>query len=670
MKKLLFIITEVAPLDKGGIGTFSRNMIRKFAGEFSIAFLYCGKASREALEKEYPKIKFFFLTSQGGQALMQKTSPEISEILAEEVDNIFQKETFDYVEFMDWGGWAHQTIMLKCCGKSNIPHSTTIAVRIHSTEHALRKYEHRLLSLRDGETSDIELASLLLADVVICHVNPIAKLIAGEIKAIFGRDISEKIVVVPMPVYINGEEKKRSIIATRQTNIVFSSKTQQFKRPDLFILGATAFLERNKKHTGKVIFAAHINEDAYTKALFTLISTTQKNNFVRERKFTQKERESVIASGITVFPAEYESFCFAAYEASMSGSIVVLNERNPAFEDGSPWVDGVNCIKFDGTTGGLCSALERAVALGKPLQSVRANLPQAQILIPPAPPQNDIPPSVDILIYVNDLKGMGRTMNSIVLNAFGVETTIHLYLANEVGQALKAGHETLGKIQGRLNILPPRIKPIEALRTCALQSASDFILVMASGNELAPDILNAFTQACGHHNVDVFSSWTRNANRDGYLNRFYGALPMGGWRYNMIASPLAFYKTSLLKKYFEKAGGRVFNFYALHLYLSMTGATYIISARDECVSDNPYHEYCIHDCGPTDKSAFFRAVVLDVLPIPPPTLALLMAKPELAQPVVLASSMVLPSLDLYIYRKYIKKIKFFDNILRFFKIVK
>jgi len=669
MKKLLFVVTEVAPLDKGGIGTFSRNMIRKFSMEFSISFLYCGKASRDALEKEYPKIKFFFPACEG-QVLMGKTSPEISEMLAEEVDRIFQKETFDYVEFMDWGGWAHQTIMLKCCGKSNIPHSTAIAVRIHSTEHVLGKYEHRLISLRDGETADFEQASLLLADVIICHVEPIARLIASEIKALFGKDISEKIMVTPIPVYLNDKERDRSIIATRQTNIVFSSKTQQIKRPDLFILGVSAFLARNKTHMGKVVFAAHINEDVYTKATFALIPKAFKNNFIRDRKFTQKERESVIASGITVFPAEYESFCFAAYEASMSGSIVVLNTHNPAFGDGSPWIDSVNCIKFDGTSGGLCSALERALALGKPLRSVRANLPDAQILIPIAPPKSNIPPSVDILIYVYDLKSMGRTMNSIMLNAFAPETKIHLFLANEIGQALKAGHEMLGGTNGKFTVLPPGANPIEALRICAQECTSDFILFLASGNELSPDILNALTQAHGHHDVDVFSSRTRNVNWDGVLNRFYGAMPMGGWRYNIIASPLAFYKTSLLKKYFEKAGGRVFNFYAMHLYFSMTGATYVISARDECVKSNPYHEYCIHDSAPTEKSAFFRAVLLDVLPIPPPTLALLMAKPELAQPVVSSSGKALPSFDLYIYRKYLKKIKVIDNLLRFFKIVK
>jgi hypothetical protein len=667
MKKLLFVVSEVAPVDKGGIGTFSRNLIKKFAKTFSISFLYCGNASAAALEKEYPEIKFYFI-ADGGRELMIKTSSQISEILADELDAIFQKENFDYVEFMDWGGWAHQSIMLKRCGKSNIPHSTPIAVRVHSTEHALRKYEYRLLSLRDAETSDFELASLLLADVVICHVASIASLIVAEIKNLFGKDISKKLVVTPMPVYINGKEKSQSIVATPATSIVFSSKTQQIKRPDLFVRGVSAYLERHKEHAGKILFAAHITEDAYARAVFSLIPKTCKNNFITNHSFTQMERDETIATGITVFPAEYESFCFAAYEASLSGAIVVLNERNPAFSDETPWIDGVNCIKFDGSVKGLCAALERAFDLHEPLQSVRANLPEPKILIPKAPENREARPSIDILIYANDLRGIERTLHSLALNSFDAKTSIHLFLTDKAFQTLESNADIASKIGGKVNVVPLGIYPIEAFATCIRTDNSDYLLFMNSGDELSPDILAAFVQSCKFHNMDVFSSRTRNMHPTGFLNRFYGPMPFAGWRCNVIAPPLAFYRTSLIREYFQKARGRSFNFYSMHLHLTMTGAEYVISPRHECISDNPYCEYSIHESSFTEKSAFFRALLFDFLPIPPPTLAMLMSKPVLTQTSA-APTKSLPSFDTYIYRKYIKKIGLLDNILRRFKIV-
>lgn len=669
MKKLLFVVTEIAPLDKGGIGTFSRNMVRRFSGEFSMAFLYCGNILPEAIKREYPDIKFYFLPC-GLRELSGKTAAQISELLAETLDFIFQTDVFDYVEFMDWGGWAHQSIMLKRSGKSNISHSTVIAVRIHSTEHALRKYEHRLLSLHDGVASDFELTSVLLADLVICHVAPIAKLVVDEIKSLFGKDITHKIAVTPMPVYINGDEEEHSTIATESTEIVFSSKTQQIKRPDVFVHGVSAFLEKNKNHEGDVVFAAHINEDTYTRSVFSLIPKRLMHRFVYDRFFKKEERDGAIANGITVFPAEYESFCFAAYEASLLGSIVVLNETNPAFSEATPWVDGVNCIKFDGTADGLCLALERVISLKQPLQSIRGRLPEAQIIIPDlSGPRRQAPPLIDIVIYAKDLKDMGDTMSSIKLNSFGNETDVHLFLADEAAQSLETDSVTRDKIAGRFSVVPSATNPVELLGACAQKSKSDYILFIASGNQLAPDLLATFKKSFEHYDADVFSTWTRNLHHGGHLNRYYGAMPLNAWRYNMIASPLAFYKTSLLKKYFKKAGGRLFNFYAMHMYLSMTGADYVISSRNECITDNPYHEYCIHDSGAIERAAFFRAILFEMLQVPPPTLAILMAKPELMQLTASGPGKGLPSFDTYIYRKYIKKVKILDNILRYLKIV-
>lgn len=668
MKKLLFVVTEIAPFDKGGIGTFSKNMIRKFSKEFSMAFLYCGDALDDVVERAYPETKFYF-PPDGDQRLRGKPASQISEIIANNLDSIFQKDVYDYVEFMDWGGWAHQTLMLKRCGLSNIPATTTIAVRIHSTEHALRKYEHRHLSLKDGETSDFELASLLLADMVVCHVPPIARIVADEIKNLFGRDISGKIVVTPMPVYISTPEKECSIVATPETSIVFSTKTQQIKRPDVFVIGTSLFLDKNKNHKGQVIFAAHLNDDTYTRLVFSLIPRGLRHRFTHDRIFSPAERDSVIANGIIVFPGEYESFCFAAYEASLSGAIVVLNEMNPAFADGTPWEDGVNCIKFDGTSEGLARALERTLSLKRPLQSVRFLLSEPQIIIPDAPPPSQKPqPSIDILIYVRDMKKLSATINSIKLNSFSKETTVRLFLTAATAQAVESNQEMAGKIAGKITVIPDGLHPIMTLRECALESNADYVLFMWSGAELSPNLLEAFAKSFEHQTPDVFSSWTRNSNGDEYLNRFYGVMPLNGWRYNMIAPPLAFYKTALLREYFKKAGGRIFNFYAMHLCFSLTGANYVVSPRNECIIDNPFNEYSIHDSGPVEKSAFYRAVLLDFLPISPPTLAILMTKPELHQ-AASPPGKALPSLDTYIYRKYIKKIKFLDNIFRFFKIV-
>jgi hypothetical protein len=51
---------------------------------------------------------------------------------------------------------------------------------------------------------------------------------------------------------------------------------------------------------------------------------------------------------VTIFSTAYESFCLAAHEAALLGSMVVVNNNNPAFGDDTPWIDEENCFKFDG----------------------------------------------------------------------------------------------------------------------------------------------------------------------------------------------------------------------------------------------------------------------------------------------------------------------------------
>jgi hypothetical protein len=87
---------------------------------------------------------------------------------------------------------------------------------------------------------------------------------------------------------------------------------------------------------------------------------------------------------VAIFPGAFETFCFAAYEASLAGALVVLNTTNIGFGDGTPWIDGVNCLKFDGSIGGLRDLLSqiftsdsfsRRIGQLRPIDYKHANAP-------------------------------------------------------------------------------------------------------------------------------------------------------------------------------------------------------------------------------------------------------------------------------------------------------
>lgn len=262
--------------------------------------------------------------------------------------------SFEYIEFPDWGGLAFSTVQEKLLGLAFV--NSIIGVRLHSTDSILASLEDRHIDSQTLCLHDLERKSLADCDLVIAHLPDIA----DKIKSFYGFTDSiwnDKILIQSCPVVIDGTIASSSSTINEYTPIVFSSKIQSFKRPEVFIRGCVGFLRERPTYQGSIMILAHAFDMDYLNRVKQLIPEDLKNRFVFDGNASSSMRNKIISRSICIFPTIYESFCLAAYEASMMGALCILNFQNPAFGEKTPWKDNINCLKFDGTVEGLKNIL-------------------------------------------------------------------------------------------------------------------------------------------------------------------------------------------------------------------------------------------------------------------------------------------------------------------------
>ena len=277
---------------------------------------------------------------------------------------------FDIVEFPDFGGWAVASVEAKRAGLAF--RNTLFSVRIHSTQGVLYRVER--FAHHPGNWIGILLDSER-------HLLAHADLIVGHDRAIMDfnethYDLSERwrgrrFLEFP-PILLDKESKTSGkALADKQeakeervdsdSDFIFSSRLQQFKRPDIFIRAAVAFLEKHSYYEGHFRLVSYGWDQAYIAGLQALVPEEFKEKILFVFEASAAERNAYLKRSIVVVPSDYESLCLFAFEAAEMGCKVILNERCPAFGESNRWRDGENCLLFDGSVEGLAAEMERAL---------------------------------------------------------------------------------------------------------------------------------------------------------------------------------------------------------------------------------------------------------------------------------------------------------------------
>lgn len=382
----VFVTRELFPFTAGGIGRVVANILATSSKDDleRTAILYVGNNVDDgAFSTIYPSVRFMPLSGEDyrlvddegrryppSEAFTDTALHWESVLILQGLRALRERHgELSYVEFVDWGGTAFAATQEKLLG--NDFGDTVLAVRLHTTDSILADFEPRTPDIHGLCLHDLERKALADCDLIVAQLGPVSE----AFRTFYGFSNEEwrgRVCVHAPPVLLDTlKVADASIIIDENTPLVFSSKLQDIKRPDVFVRGCAQFMLANPAYKGKAVFLAHAFDAHYQESIRGLIPEVLQGRFVFARGLAGAAREKTIAASICIFPSPWESFCLAAYEASLSGAICVLNSRNPAFGDETPWLDQENCIKFDGIPSSLASALGRLYSSGSERRPVK-----------------------------------------------------------------------------------------------------------------------------------------------------------------------------------------------------------------------------------------------------------------------------------------------------------
>lgn len=371
MKYLAFVTMELYPLTAGGIGRVMYNILETMSPEDrarTVVLLTADGIDIRLAQAMFQDVRFETLSDVGTVGDSDRYPPKFaytntewhwrSVCVLRKLQKLEQAGIkFEYIEFPDWGGLGFAATQEKLF--SNAFSGASLAVRLHCSEGMIMSAEAHLLDRSALGLYDIERKTLRDCDIVVAQLIPVAHC-NRELYGFEEKEWSPRIILHRPPVLIDQAIKSETLRFASDTPLLFTSKFQQVKAPDVFVRACIGFMRTCPEYCGEVRFLAHNTDSEYVAYIKTLIPTDLMHRFrFYENAISGLLREEMISKGLAVFPSRFESFCLAAYEASLLGSLVILNESNPAFGFDTPWVDGKNCVKYDGSVEGLVTTLRR-----------------------------------------------------------------------------------------------------------------------------------------------------------------------------------------------------------------------------------------------------------------------------------------------------------------------
>lgn len=383
----VFVATELHPFTAGGIGRVIANLLDEMSArerEGTCLVLQRDDVDESRISRLYPGLRVmlartsdYVVMDGSGRRFppawaFTDTEWHWRSVLVMQTLARLEAEAgpIDYIEFPDWGGLAFATLQERLFGR--VFRQATIAIRLHSASAVIAAHESAVQNLTSLALADIERKCVADCDILVSQVQPVSDRMRLEY-GFSPEDWNPRVVLSAPPVVLDdGDPKSESIIPSQLTDIVFSSKLQSIKQPLLFARACVGFMRRHSEWRGQVVFCAHMPSERAVSDIVRHIPPELRSRFRFDANLSQRERAALVASSVAVTSSSWESFCLSAYEAALGGAVCVVNAANPAFGTDSPWLDGVNCISFDGSLDSLVDALSRAFSLRTSLSVVHA----------------------------------------------------------------------------------------------------------------------------------------------------------------------------------------------------------------------------------------------------------------------------------------------------------
>lgn len=295
-------------------------------------------------------------------------------------------------------------------------------------------------------------------------------------------------------------------------------------------------------------------------------------------------------------PSDFESFCLAAYEASLLGARVILNGANPAFGDGTPWHDGLNCYKFDGTALGLQRALERSFSsesILRPVALTADTWPWNAGIAPTKFGSNDGRPLVSVIIpHFNLGEYLPSTITSVLEQTY---ENLEIIVVDDHSTE-EQSRDLIENLRSRehpgLKIVVPHGNiGLAAARNLAIEHAGGkyilpldaddlvdrrFIEAAVKALERNPDFDVFVTPAAYFHDGDALILPGQEKDFPDYAV-FVGEARVSGFRQNRFSTATSLIRAEILRKYGYIESLRCYEDWNLYLRLAQSGHRFLVA---------------------------------------------------------------------------------------------
>lgn len=384
--RVCFVTNELYPLGPGGIGRMLYNFSRHNEMMGSPAELHylvdpklvADAGARQRLEEAVadratihvaPKVSDIphpFARSLLRAARQHWTLENLLEVSYGYYIGLLEAEraiggAFDIIEFPDLGGWGLAIVEAKRAGLAF--GETLLSARLHSSRGMIiRAEKFEMASTWNGMVLDAERHLLTHADLVVGHIGALIDENAEHYQ-LMERWEDRSHLEFP-PIMLEEYEAPARLEEDGQgedADFIFSSRLQWFKRPDIFVRAAIAFLERHPGYRGVFRIVSYGWDTDYIDWIKALVPPSMRGRIEFTLDATPEQRAKLIGTSIVVIPSDYESLCLFAFEVSQLGRKVILNGSCKAFGENPRWQAGENCLMFDGSVNDLVTVMEQAI---------------------------------------------------------------------------------------------------------------------------------------------------------------------------------------------------------------------------------------------------------------------------------------------------------------------
>jgi len=489
----VFVATELHPFTAGGIGRVLANLIEEMSADEradTCVVLQRDDIDESRVTRLYPGIRVVVARTADYRTMGDDgrryppawafTDTEWhwrSVLVMQTLADLEAKAgPLGYIEFPDWGGLGYATLQERLLGTAFV--GSTIAVRLHSASAVIAAHESVAQNLRSLALADIERKCVADCDILVSQLQGVGDRMRVEY-GFTPEQWDPRVVLAAPPVVLDeGAPQTQSIVVTDDTDIVFSSKIQSIKQPVLFARACVGFMRRRPSWRGSVVFCAHTPSQEAVDDVIKRVPPDLRGRFRFDAKLSQRERAALISTSVAVTSSSWESFCLSAYEASLGGAVCVVNAANPAFAPGSPWVDGENCLTFDGSLDSLVDALGRAFERTAPLAVAHApKASRAHERVSATAPA-EVPDSLPLLSVIVPHFNLGtyvlRTIDSVLASDYpNVEVLVVDDASTDTDARLVIEKLEVARI--------PRVRVVRSAYNRGLSGARNLGLSEASG---------------------------------------------------------------------------------------------------------------------------------------------------------------------------------------------